>query len=220
MKNLSLKNIALVALIIIAGVFLFSSSRSDSPSLTADISSSEAEGIESFKGAESQESPSAQPQTETAEAEQVAENTIPAPPPAANTAVQDDQPAEEPSPVADPEQTQENGSEQSSTLISIAVDPVSVKPGENITITVSAPGEIFSIIQIDVYLESPTAQSTVSGSTVNINGDGNRFGSILIPKDAEQGTWKIRKVEIRDNTGSTTSYHYGIDIFATFNVTS
>lgn len=203
-KIFSLKNIALATLIIIGGAFMFASSRSDSSTFTADISTGEVAGqIEPQQETEPQISPPVQsPVEETAPVESIA--------------TQNEQPKEETAPNTIP--TQANDSEQSSTLIGIAVevDPSSVKPGESITITISTPGEIFSIIQIDAYLESPTGLNKINGAVVNVNGDGKRFGSISIPSDAEQGTWKIKKIETMDNTGSMISYHYGTDFFTTF----
>ena len=148
---LSLRNIFVTALIIIGGAFMFASTRSDSPNLTADISSSE---------------------------------------------------------VVDQAEPK--------VLTSINVSPSSVRPGESVTITISTSGEIFNIIQIDAYLEGPAALNTINGPVVNIDGDGNHFGSIPIPSGAEQGTWKIKTLEVMDNEGIMTSYHYGTDIFVTF----
>jgi len=204
---LSLRNIFVTALIIIGGAFMFVSIRSDSPNLTADISSSEVVG---------QAEPQAQPQSGETGAEKVEENTSPSPTPIESTATQRENVKEET--TSSIQTPQQNVSEQSPHLTGINVSPSSVRPGESVTITISTSGEIFSIIQIDASLQGPTALNTIDGPVVNIDGDGNHFGSITIPSGAEQGTWKIKTLEIMDNEGIMTSYHYGTDIFATFAV--
>ena len=104
----------------------------------------------------------------------------------------------------------------------VIVSPSSVAAGESVTITVSIPGsgDLSSIWLMDVYLEGPTGLNTARGSIVNIDGEGRRFGSIAIPKDAELGTWIVKTVVTFDSAGNTTSYHYDTDIFATFTVIS
>ena len=209
-KIFSLKNILLAALIIMGGTFMFALSRSDSPNLTAGISSIEViYQTKPEQGIEPEESPSSQPQTEETGAEKIEENTSPSPAPVESAVIQRE--------TAPNIQTpQQNVSEQSPHLTGINVSPSSVRPGESVRITISTSGEIFSIIQIDASLEGPTALNTINGPVVNIDGDGNHFGSITIPSDAEQGTWKIKTLEIMDNEGIMTSYHYDTDIFATF----
>lgn len=121
--------------------------------------------------------------------------------------------------VASPAPVKETAPDIQSAL-GVIVSPSSVKAGESVTITVPTPGfeDLSSVSFIDVYLESRTGLSTARGSIVNIDGEGRRFGSIAIPKDAELGTWTIKTVQIFDNTGGITSYHYGTDIFTTFTV--
>lgn len=105
-------------------------------------------------------------------------------------------------------------------VLDVTVTPSSVRAGESVTITVSPSGseELSSVWLIDVFLESPTGLTTSRGSIVNFDGEGRRFGSIAIPQGAELGIWIIKTVQIFDNTGGITSYHYGADIFTTFTV--
>jgi hypothetical protein len=102
----------------------------------------------------------------------------------------------------------------------VIVSPSSVAAGESVTVIVSVPGsgDLSSIWQMDVYLESPSGLNSVLESIASIDGEGRRFGDIVVPQDAELGVWLVKTVEALDTAGGITSYHYGADIFTTFTV--
>jgi|GEM_PF-3381262 len=118
------------------------------------------------------------------------------------------QPQPQPQPLVSP-----------SSPITVKIQPLSVQPGQSITITIAADKDLSSpLILVNVSLASPSSSKAIRASIVNIDGDGNRFGSIDIPADAEKGTWRIQIIEIDDRAGVVNLYTYGQGISATFTV--
>ena len=107
----------------------------------------------------------------------------------------------------------------SQASITVTVSPSSQSAGKSVVVTVATlvnDPPIF--LPMDIYLESSTGRTWAKGSIVDIDGQGNRFGSIAIPEDAEPGIWKVKTVEIINTAGAVASYSYGTDIFSTFTV--
>lgn len=205
-KNPSFIIITIFAVSVVAGIaVVFGYRQPDSSNLTATISSGEVAQVEPVQEpvAEAVQEGELQPRTEF----QIQE--------------------EEPKVVSEPQVSKPKVTNPSSNPIirntnpgssNITVSPSSVVAGESVTVTVSVPGsgDLSTIWQTDVYLESPTGRNTVQGSIVSIDGEGRRFGNIVIPQGAELGAWIVKTVENFDNTGGITSYHYGTDIFTIF----
>ena len=127
--------------------------------------------------------------------------------------------------TADISQVADNKNAQESSVQVVApskvwVSPSSVSAGKDITVTVDTRDISNFILFVDVYIESANSGETGIGTLVNIDGEGRSFGNITIPSGSEQGTWVIKRVSIRDMSGSTTDYHDGQDISASFTVTS
>lgn len=98
--------------------------------------------------------------------------------------------------------------------IPVLIAPPQVKPGGKVQVTVGAPNPD-SVRSIEIFLQSPNGQ--VSRRNIwNINGEGQWFGHISIPEDAEPGTWKVATIEITDTQGTITPYTWGKEIFQTF----
>ena len=129
-------------------------------------------------------------------------------------------PAPEPTPQPEPQpQPQPQTFVSSSSLLKIKIDPVPVQAGQDITITLSTEKDLSSpLFLVDVSLVSPSSSQTVKSSLVNIDGDGNRFGSIDIPADAEKGAWTIQSIEIDDRSGVVDTYTHGKEISVTFTI--
>ena len=107
----------------------------------------------------------------------------------------------------------------SQASITVTVSPSSQSAGKSVVVTVATLGNDPPIfLPMDIYLESSTGRTWAKGSIVDIDGQGNRFGSIAIPEDAEPGIWKVKTVEIINTAGAVASYSYGTDIFSTFTV--
>jgi len=106
-----------------------------------------------------------------------------------------------------------------SATLEITVQPSSVHAGESISITISPKqGRISPQSLVDVRLAHSAGSAKAARSIVNIDGEGRRFGSIIIPVDAQPGTWIVKSVEIDERDGNINSYKYGEDIFTTFTV--
>ena len=106
-----------------------------------------------------------------------------------------------------------------SPSITVTVSPSSQRAGESVVVTVATlENDVAIFLPIDIYLESSTGLTSAKGSIVDIDGQGNRFGSIALPADAEPGIWKVKTVEIINTQGAVASYSYGTDIFSTFQV--
>lgn len=101
--------------------------------------------------------------------------------------------------------------------IPVLLEPPQVKAGNQIKITVGAPNPD-SVRSIEIFLESPTGLQASQANIWNINGEGQWFGDVPIPQDAEEGTWKIKRIEVTDTQGTVTPYSFGTDIFSTFQV--
>ena len=121
------------------------------------------------------------------------------------------EPAPQPQPQASPVPLAEQ---------KVWVSPTFVPAGGDITVTVDTSEISSFILFVDVYAENADSGQTITGSIVNIDGEGRKFGIVTISSDAEQGAWLIKKVSIVDASGKTTNYHDGKDISVTFTATS
>lgn len=116
--------------------------------------------------------------------------------------------------------TQSETKSPTQSQINVTVHPASIRAGESVTVTVSTLKDIPSFWLMDVYLEGPGGLNTARGSIANIDGEGGRFGDIIIPSDAKEGKWVVKTIEIINPTGNIDSYNYGEEISATFTVTA
>lgn len=94
-------------------------------------------------------------------------------------------------------------------LVSIEFNPPQVHDGEETMLIITAVDNLSGIRGISGTLTSPTGKA-LQGFAQQREGESNRYVSrVLIPKDAEEGTWKISFLNLSDNATNMTTLNYG-----------
>lgn len=93
-------------------------------------------------------------------------------------------------------------------LISLEFNPPRINDGGETTLTIVASDDLSGVRAISGTLTSPTGKAIQSFSQQR-EGETNRYLSrITIPKDAEEGTWKISFLTMTDNATNMATLSY------------
>lgn len=88
-------------------------------------------------------------------------------------------------------------------LLSIAFDPPQIHDGEESTAVITATDDLSGIRGISGTIASPTGKA-LQGFAAQHEADSNRWlARVVIPKNAEQGTWKVRFLNLSDNASNS-----------------
>lgn len=88
-------------------------------------------------------------------------------------------------------------------LLSIEFVPPQIHDGEDSTVVITATDDLSGIRGISGTIASPTGKA-LQGFAVQHEGDSNRYvGRVAIPKNAEQGIWRVRFLNLADNASNS-----------------
>lgn len=100
---------------------------------------------------------------------------------------------------------------------SIWVYPTAVAAGENVAFFVDVTGDLS---EVSVYIESPTRAQEGWRDASGKTPEGVWWGWFQVPEGAEEGTWKITIVYVRDEAGNWFYYRTRSESLASFEVSS
>ena len=93
-------------------------------------------------------------------------------------------------------------------LLGIEFQPNTIHDGEETTLVITATDDLSGVRGISGTLTSPTGKA-LQGFAQQREGETNRYVSrITIPKDAEEGTWKISFLNMSDQATNMTTLSY------------
>lgn len=120
-----------------------------------------------------------------------------APTQATSTTTRDREPPKDPNSDTSPPQ-----------LVSIEFAPQEVHDGEQATIIITAVDDLSGIRGISGTIGSPTGKA-LQGFSEQREGDTNRYiGRVLIPKNAEEGLWRVSFLNMSDNASNAVTLNY------------
>jgi hypothetical protein len=109
-------------------------------------------------------------------------------------------------------------------LLSAAFNPPQVHDGEEGTIIITATDDISGIRSISGTVTSPSSKALQGFSCQpDPQIQGQFIGKVAIPKDAEEGQWRVNFISLSDNASNTANLHInsgGIPASAVLNVIS
>ena len=107
-----------------------------------------------------------------------------------------------------PEKNDPNSDTLPPQLISLEFNPPNINDGGETTLAIVASDDLSGIRAISGTLTSPTGKAIQSFSQQR-EGETNRYLSrITIPKDAEEGTWKVSFLTMTDNATNMATLSY------------
>lgn len=90
-------------------------------------------------------------------------------------------------------------------LIGIQFDPPVVHDGEESRVVMTASDDLSGIRGISGTIVSPTGKA-LQGFSGQREGDTNRYiGRVVVPKNGEEGTWRVNVVNISDNASNSVT---------------
>ena len=91
-------------------------------------------------------------------------------------------------------------------LLGVTFQPPSISDGAETMLIVTAQDDLSGIRNISGSVASPTGKALQGFAAQRESPDSNRFvARIVVPKDAEQGFWKVNFLSLTDNAGNTTN---------------
>ncbi len=94
-------------------------------------------------------------------------------------------------------------------LLSIEFVPPQVHDGEESTVAITATDDLSGVRGISGTISSPTGKA-LQGFATQHEGESNRYlGRVFIPKNAEQGTWHVRFLNLSDNASNSVTLSDG-----------
>jgi hypothetical protein len=121
-------------------------------------------------------------------------------------------PTPTPSPTATPSPTPTPNSSTVPTLVSLDFTPKSVDvstAAQTVTVTAHLFDSISGVQIAAGYFTSPSGAQNADFNFIMVSGtakDGSYQGTAIIPKDAEPGTWKLRRVILQDGASHVATY--------------
>jgi hypothetical protein len=94
-------------------------------------------------------------------------------------------------------------------LLALVFDPPQVHDGEDGVLYVTATDDISGIRGIAGTMTSPSGKA-LQGFSCQKEGEGSDryIGKVTIPKDAEEGLWRVNFISLSDNASNTANLHY------------
>ncbi len=93
-------------------------------------------------------------------------------------------------------------------LVSIEFVPPQVSDGEQATVVITAVDDLSGIRGISGTIGSPTGKA-LQGFAEQREGDSNRYlGRVTIPKNAEEGLWRVNFLNMSDNASNSVTLSY------------
>jgi|GEM_PF-1117824 len=98
--------------------------------------------------------------------------------------------------------------------------PSTVTVNSHFKVKVSASDDVSGIKSVSVKIAGPSSSemNQIAAEITGADSDGNWSAELLMPASAENGTWKVNKVILTDNSGKTKEYLYGSNLSNTFTV--
>ncbi|HJW96200.1 MAG TPA: hypothetical protein VJ901_21510 [Thermoanaerobaculia bacterium] len=91
-------------------------------------------------------------------------------------------------------------------LMSLVFNPPSISDGAETMLVITAQDNLSGIRNISGSVASPTGKALQGFAAQREAPESNRYlARIVVPKDAEQGFWKVNFLSLTDNAGNTTN---------------
>jgi hypothetical protein len=106
-------------------------------------------------------------------------------------------------------------------LQGLVFNPASITDGQETMLIVTAADDLSGIRNISGSVSSPTGKALQGFAAQREAPESPRYvARIAVPKDAEQGMWKLNFLSITDNAGNTTNINSSYNAGYAFSVTS